>query len=583
MTNRRQARRWSALVGCAAILLCSVSLTGISAARAAPLLSRPASDPSPSSTPPNPNPTALPNPTLLSTGSTGAPTFTTNQPPYGQAGTPPQQEQPPVNTIPGPYPTPIAGGASANSSIAAHSKRVDRKSSEQSLDHARPRVIQLSQYTSDASGYGVEAGPTDNTIASDGTVNGTTYNGSAVGENASMVILFSSSSGTPLKSYGLCGVSGYPYCSDPEINYDRDTGNWIETYEVWNQSGNTVTQEELIVCASKDSQYADGFSCWALGSTTSGSFDAPRIGYTTDKVILTVNFYSSTCPGVDVECDLIFVLNKTQLYSLDGFHFTESQGVGYNYYVTSTPSYEQTILFESPDAYTTNAGTMVTHYITGPENSYSWATVGWTIATISQEPLFASQPGTSIPLYADGSEVESSALSGGLAWATLNDEPESTGCPGPQLCPFFIQFTVNGNVLPTGIDHYFAYSNPNGWSMYYTALATTIGNTSVIGVSDYSCNGTCAEYAGSEEYEVTPTAGFTFAGRQDGTTTMQPSNETIPDPPGPSVPVYTWGDINGCSYVNGTSPAQVVCAAAFAAGSASSPVPQQEVFLDEYS
>jgi hypothetical protein len=304
---------------------------------------------------------------------------------------------------------------------------------------------------------------------------------------------------------------------------------------------------------------------WGLGNQTSGCYDAPRLGVTTDKVIVTANFYTSCGSTVHSH---VWVINESDMDNLDTtISNDEVTYTGYNLQPTTTPSYEASILFEMPDFNTANDGTMLTHYVTGTQGSETWTSNSWTIGNVCECQFDAQQKGTSDELDGDSNEAESAAFTGGTAWVDANDS-DATGL----LTPTYVAFNVNGSAKPTSIDNYFDVANPNGWNMYYPALGSTISSTSIIGTVDYSCNSsTCGsnpQYAGSQEYEMSDSGSIVYAGRQSGDSSITFGGNPT-----------RWGDINGCDYVNGTSPAEVTCVAQFASGGSSA----SEVFTDEYS
>lgn len=194
---------------------------------------------------------------------------------------------------------------------------------------------------------------------------------------------------------------------------------------------------------------------------------------------------------------------------------------------------------------------MVTHYLSGPEGSETFSTESWGIGSnVAQGTFHAAQPGTPNTLYADSSEFESAVYSSNVAWVTGNDL-----CPNSsQLCPRFVTFNVDLNGQPITFNSSFVIQITDGSDLFYTALAPTVNSTSVLGVTDYTCAG-CGEYASAGTFELTTSNSYTGGAYEAGNSVIPP------DYLGTS---HRWGDINGCRYVPGTSPAQATCIGEFA-------------------
>ena len=139
-------------------------------------------------------------------------------------------------------------------------------------------------------------------------------------------------------------------------------------------------------------------------------------------------------------------------------------------------------------------------------------------------------------------------------WVTGNDLCANTR----RLCPLVVVFYVDANGLPISLDADFRIAMSDGSDLFSTALQTTLTTPSILGVVDYTCTA-CAHYASSGTFQLNPAGAYEGGAYKSG-------NSIIPPLPGQTS--RRWGDINGCSYVPGTEPAEVTCIAQFASGGA---------------
>ena len=314
-------------------------------------------------------PTPAPNPITIATGHVGAPSYIArlNAPP--PIGTPPEiiytLPPAPVQSIPGPI-------TSTATTIVPP------------FPATAPRIGLVRQFT--APGTGGYGEPPNNDVATDGSYNELIYNGGH-GE-AGIVVDITGVSGTHLGTFRQCGVDGFNGCSDPNIVYDRAASRWVLTYVSFpvpfHNDGGVIA-----LGVSANANPLSGFYTWGLGKVTSGSYDAPRLGVTSDKVVISANYYSPSCGSVAL-CARVWVVNKGELYSLHGFNFSESQGSGFNWQPLAYTGAEATVFFESPNFATPNDGTMVTRYLYGTQGHETWTTDHWVISNVCPGDIYGT-------------------------------------------------------------------------------------------------------------------------------------------------------------------------------------------------
>lgn len=490
---------------------------------------------------------SAPNPILVASGATG--TGAAVMPQYGQP--PPAESASQVAASPYPtYPAQTTPGPiTAGPVVTGHV-------SPSATDAGSPDISGVTQFTAPApNGWG---NPPNNDVATNGTRIGYVYNQNLAYGNGE-VANFVNASGIEKFYYTFCAIDGYTGCSDPNIRYDQYNERWVITYEAFPESGGGSV---VALAVSNDSSPADGFSVWGLGLETSGAYDAPRVGISSDKVVITVNYGSSTCNEGYSDCTLMFIVNKPELYSLDGFDFHEYQGLGVNYQPVGVTDLEGLALFEAPDFSTANTGTMVTHYVSGAEGSETWTTTSWLIPNEDEDDMFVNQPGTDVQLWADSSEFESAVDASGVAWVSGNNL-----CPdSSQLCPMFVVFNIGAEGKPQSGNATFQFQADDGVDNFYPALSA--GNsTGVLGVFDYMCSA-CGYYAGSITFHLGTDGSYEPGSTIGGNSTLPGDGSTDPYN---GDPAHRWGDINGCGPVPGSSPVEATCIAQYAydGGSAS--------------
>jgi hypothetical protein len=481
------------------------------------------------------------NPTYLGSSHVGAPSEvrSTNSPPLqgatGQLGLaqPPTQSATLPNSPAGPAPTltvPSATGSTTGPSVG-------------------PAISYVNQF--EANGPYQYGDPPDNAAANSGLQIGESYNGGPCQPNCFEVANFDSVGGQELGSFTMCGVMGYTGCSDIQLLWDRASGGnrWVFTYLV--ASPNTPGGA-LAIGVSKDWNALDGFYIWGLGQVNvpGSSIDAPRIGITSDKVVLTLNIFNACVFGS--ACTDEYVINKSQLYSLNGFNFDTYQQAGTSWQPVKVTSNEQTTLFEAPDSSTGGNGTMRTSYLTGPQGGETFTTTYWTIGNDPPYvPFYAIQPNSNYTLDADQNEFEDAIYTGNVSWVDGNAQ-----CSNGQLCPMLIAFNDNSNHKPTSIAADWQVQASDGSSLFYPALSTTISSNNALGILDFTC-WSCnpGEFGSAGTFE------FTTGGSYSGGAYEAGNSDIAPDY---GVGYHRWGDFNGCSYVPGSSPAQATCIAQYA-------------------
>lgn len=488
-----------------------------------------------------PTPAAARNPVLIQSGHVGAtPAYRAKPNSLVSAGSVAEPGYKPPPSPPPPPPGPVGPRVVTVPSMRPRPM----------FDQPQPLISNVTQFTSPSTGgYGT---PPDNGVATDGYNVGSIYNGNP-GIGQGEIINFTTATGAEEVAYGQCGIEGYQGCSDPNIRYDQSAGRWIFTYiafpSPFNNNGGIVA-----LGVSNDSSPYDGFSIYGLGKVDSGGYDAPRVGISSDKVVITNNYGSSTCNAYST-CTLIYVIDKAQLYSLQGFNFHEYQGLGKNYQPVTSTTHEGTTLFEAPDFSTPNSGIMVTHYVSGPEGSETFTTDSWGIGNVAQGQFEAPQPGTPYTLSADSSEFESAVYTSNVVWVTGNDMCSNSS----QLCPRFVSFNVDSYGQPITLNSSFIIGIGDGSDLFYTALSPTVNSTSVLGVTDYTC-AVCGEYASVGTFELTTSGNYTGGAYAAGNSIISPAAGHADQ---------RWGDVNGCGFVPGTSPAQATCIGQFASNGSS--------------
>jgi hypothetical protein len=400
-------------------------------------------------------------------------------------------------------------------------------------------------------------------MATNGTDIGFAYNSSA-----GMEFYFTDMSGNQVYAPApYCTSSGggqtFYNCSDPTLLYDGQANKWLFSYLAYNAylNGRFMEGASIVVAASKHSDPSLGF--WnpvLVGTVTDGCLDQPRLAFTTDMVVVTANYWNwastNSCDTVNYNNtgDDVVAINKTQLYAGAIPDRVMNRFTNMSLQPTPTPSYEGTILWESPD-WATGSHHGVQAFITGPESdvNFQWFTLP--VTSYNMSPAFyASQPNTSVELDLDDGRFTSAAFSGNTAWAVANQP-----CTNNQFCPFFYIVNVDASGKPTTYVNSFNLQNSSGWNMYYVAIATTIGSSSVIGVLDYTYVSGGIDPS-SEGFQISTAGSYAASGSEVGTT-------TIPVDDGNGHARY--GDYSGCDYVAGTyvagvSPAQVACVGQFA-------------------
>lgn len=163
--------------------------------------------------------------------------------------------------------------------------------SSASASSTPPPPTGIEQYTvNNGAPYG---DPPDNNMDTDGGSAAFMYNDGA-GERLDLLSLYGN--GTPYGGYNLCGIQGYTGCSDPVIRFDRVNGDdrWIFTYEDYTPG---TPGGSVVLGVSHDSNLSDGFAMYGIGNQTTGSLDAPRLGISSDKVIVTYDYFNGATPA----------------------------------------------------------------------------------------------------------------------------------------------------------------------------------------------------------------------------------------------------------------------------------------------
>jgi hypothetical protein len=401
-------------------------------------------------------------------------------------------------------------------------------------------------------GYGH---PPDANDATNGTDIGLVYNG-----HTDQVFDFTDMSGNQVANYGYCGVTinhvSYNACTDPQIAYDRiaQHGYWIITYLAypWDPVAKVKGDGGVIMLyVSNDGNPADGFWQSNFPAITDGCPDQPRLGYTTNKIVVAISMatYNGGCSdGSTYERISVADLTGAEAHNPNYTQHTNTYTGKVAIQPTTTTVKPDMILWEAPDPIYQPQG--LGEFISGPAGT--WTMQQWpltvNVSYNGDGPFFAHQPPpTSVELDVNDGRFISATLSGNTAWAASNQQ-----CSNGQLCPYFNIMNVDPNTgAPTTYVNDFEVQNTNGWNMYYPAIATTVFSTSIMGVVDYTyANGGIDP--SSQGFQLSPTGAATidYAGRQVGTTTAT-SNDGAGN--------ARWGDYSGCDYVVNSQPAVDVC------------------------
>lgn len=395
------------------------------------------------------------------------------------------------------------------------------------------------------------ATPSDSNVATDGTYAGYAYN-AGNGEEIQFTDLLT---GAAVTYYDMCGFSGFTGCSDIRLLYDRigSADRWLLVYTIFTPNSDPdKAPGELALGVSNDGSPLDGFSIYGLGKL-SGLTDAPRIGLSTDKVLLTGNVYSG-----GTEYARIYVANKGQLESLKGFSYDTIQGVNGSISLdpTTENDREQVYLSEAPDPSLPRPNgspdVMALYEYSGPQGSLSITGHEWYIQNLPGAIVNASQPNTSVTLDTDGNKFNDSVIAESTLVSTANNKCVGTGgvyypCAafiGFDLDPFGtpVSVTIDGDLFASGV----AY--------FYAALASTTLSNNLLGIVGYTDPSTGA-YAGSVTIQMS-----LLTGGINGGPSVKGNSDILPS----TGNVARWGDYFGCEQVPASFPSEAVCVGQYA-------------------
>jgi len=455
--------------------------------------------------------------------------------------------------------------------------------------HVRPKVVVGSKWTApNTGGYTLTA---DGGIGVGDNGSGTTIIGLSHNGTSNMVFLFTSTSGSGIKSFGFCGFDGFTRCSDPEIVYDRLNNSWLISFAVYNDSGGG----EIIVGGSPSGAGPlGGFNIYSIGKVSGTSLlDQPRLAYTTDKVLVTANLaHSGVCSGPDY-CTRAYVIRKSDLEcscSVQQLHYDTWGFLNTTFEPISTPSYEGTTMITGPNPYIGNSNA-TWEYVQGAQGSETWT--GQTVGIGSFHWQASNGAGqyydpNNVVIDTDDSRINQAVYTNSQAWAVGNNSESSTNCSlGYCNMPYVMIFSVDSNGKPTGTNpllHSFYLDKylGNNLDAYYPGIATTITHSSVLGTMDLS-SGTVPNWGPSSEgFQLdngTGTYTYTAAGRQTSTVDVPYDGQTTVN----GLQAHRWGDYNSCAYWPGTSPAKVSCEAEYAVNNSSDNYHAIEVYTNTYS
>ena len=286
-----------------------------------------------------------------------------------------------------------------------------------------------------------------------------------------------------LQSFGLRGFYGVTAVketvTDPRIVFDSDSGRWFSTILMCTiaSSGKCDgTPDAVLLAVSLSADPSPGnWKVYTVESETSIIDDQPRIGFSSDKVVVTFDQYSSP---TSFSNDEMFVIEKADLVAalptLRMKSFNMNSGLNHRFAIVPavpTPS-DQT----KPTAFAAYHGSDVlgqyasTLTITGTPamKNVSFTEAGPKISGMSTPPS-ASQPGAANSIATDDNRFLTVTETNNNLWIGATDACQPPGDSQTRACARIIEVKLSPSptvVSDTDLAH-------KGSDLYYPAVLAT--------------------------------------------------------------------------------------------------------------
>lgn len=319
------------------------------------------------------------------------------------------------------------------------------------------------------------------------------------------------------------GLSSAYEAGDPRVLFDHLTQRWYAT--VMGFDPNTGGSK-VVLAVSSSSNPAGTWRRYVVYSSSTLLCDQPKIGYSTDKFMITcTTFNVNVAPPDDFIGGVLIVASKTQ--ALAGQAVTIGVTNPMSFLASLVPAQNM----ESGNlAYIVyNASTeAVLIAITGDPAS-GLSHVFWTPYTV---PMTPTSPPVNAPQFGSASLIDtgddrfmSAVLQGGELWTSANVACTPLGDSSPRSCIKVLEIGVAGHTKDLE-----STSGINGKYLYYPTLGIDANGNLAIGYSlssatDYPAHGYMIQPVG----QTTPTDKGIL---QAGTGAYVPSSDTI----------HRWGD-----------------------------------------
>ncbi len=310
-----------------------------------------------------------------------------------------------------------------------------------------------------------------------------------------------------------------------------------------------------------------GYCLWAINQTSTGHYDAARLGTTANKVVVTVDYNGAADA---------FVFNKSVILNESCPTISDNYWLDLNVYdlaPVDTTGLDNEAIVEMPNTYL-GAETGGTWFVSGTvpnaslENTVDFQGLSWlTVWPTSTSPVLIDQDNwtnsSDYQIDSDADAPEGLAYSSDYLEVTANGEDAVGG--HTYAVVVFLEFSVdsNGEVISTPPVEIQVSAGDGTWQAnreieFYYGTLTAADNDGWLGSFDFICESasgadctTQDKYSSSEPFQLSLN-GVTVEGLAGD---LEEGNLLEYYNPGP----VRWGDNNGCSFVKGSSPPEAAC------------------------
>lgn len=319
--------------------------------------------------------------------------------------------------------------------------------------------------------------------------------------------------------------TGTDMISDPKVFFDPSSSRWFSSI--------TDISTSSVKVAVSDSEDANGKFCiYTLKGPSYSILDQPIIGASDDKVIVSVNDFSTFTQ--QFMYSQYWVMNKSNMMSCSHASFVSKTTSGYFsiHPVASLTTTETEYMVSTAQA---SRSTIDVFSVNGvPPNPVTVSIARVPVSAISDPPS-AVQPRTILTLDTGDSRVQDATWSNGILWLAHNNACVPSGDTATRSCIHLVEISTagSGSSGPVSLLQDFNYG-VSGKYLFYPAIRE-LANGDLFVVYGLS---SATDYPG---IDITKQAAGDARGSIESPTTLQPGNGSV-------TLLFGCISITGCRY-----------------------------------